>query len=83
MQKDNRNVHIFQAQTLISVFFSNFNCQKTFPVEGFSVKKMVAQGYFLKKWKLCMQNLTKGQKQPPTVILQQVIFTIYLSSACG
>ena len=46
-------------------------------------EKMVVQGYFLKKWKLCLQNLTKGQKQPPVVILQQVVFTIYLSSACG
>ena len=35
---------------------------------------MVVQGYFLKKRKFCMQNLTKEQKQPPVVILQQVIF---------
>ena len=35
---------------------------------------MGVQGYFLKKQKLCMQNLTKEQKQPPVVILQQSIF---------
>ena len=36
---------------------------------------MGVRGYFLKKWKLCMQNLTKVErKQPPVVILQQSIF---------
>ena len=29
-----------------------------------------------KKRKLCMQNLTKERKQPPVVILQQLIFDI-------
>ena len=29
---------------------------------------------FLKKWKLCMQKLTKERKKPPVVILQQQIF---------
>ena len=31
-------------------------------------------GQFLKKRKLCLQNLTKEWKQPPVVILQQVNF---------
>ena len=35
---------------------------------------MRVRGYFLKKWKLYMQNLTKEQKQPPVVILQKSIF---------
>ena len=35
---------------------------------------MGVQGYFLKKQKLCMQNLTKEQKQPPVVILRKSIF---------
>ena len=39
-----------------------------------SGKKMELRGYFLRKQKLCMQNLTKVWKQPPIVILQQAIF---------
>ena len=35
---------------------------------------MGLQSCFLKKWKLCMQNLTKERKKPPVVILQQWIF---------
>ena len=35
---------------------------------------MGVRGYFLKKRKPCMQNLTKERKQPPVVILQQSIF---------
>ena len=35
---------------------------------------MEVWGYFLKKQKLCMQSLTKEWKQPPVVILQQLIF---------
>ena len=31
-------------------------------------------GQFLKKWKICLQNLTKEWKQPPVVILQQANF---------
>ena len=37
-------------------------------------KYMGIQGQFLKKWKLCLQNLTKEWKQPPEGILQQVNF---------
>ena len=43
---------------------------------------MAVQGQFLKKRKLCIQNLTKEWKQPPVVILQQAnfynIFVLYL-----
>ena len=35
---------------------------------------MGVRGYFLKKQKLCLQNLTKERKQPPVVILQQAKF---------
>ena len=35
---------------------------------------MGVRGQFLKKRKLCLQNLTKEWKQPPVVILQQVNF---------
>ena len=37
-------------------------------------KNMGVRGQFLKKWNLCMQNLTKEWKQPPVVILQQADF---------
>ena len=37
---------------------------------------MGVRGYFLKKGKLCMQNLAKEWKQPSIVILQWSIFTI-------
>ena len=42
----------------------------------FKKKSMVVQGSFRKKRKRkhCMQNLTKEWKQPPVVILQQVVF---------
>ena len=58
-------------------FFSNFYCQ----TEDLSIgrvlsekKKLVLRGYFLKKQKLSVQNLTKERKPPPVVILQQAIF---------
>ena len=35
---------------------------------------MGVRGQFLKKRKLCLQNLTKEWKQPPVVILQQADF---------
>ena len=35
---------------------------------------MGVRGQFLKKRKLCLQNLTKEWKQPPVVILQQANF---------
>ena len=35
---------------------------------------MDVRGYFLKKRKFCMPNLTKERKHPPVVILQQAIF---------
>ena len=35
---------------------------------------MGVRGYFLKKRKLYMQNLSKERKQPPVVILQKSIF---------
>ena len=35
---------------------------------------MGVRGQFLKKWKLCMQNLTKQWKQPLVVILHQANF---------
>ena len=35
---------------------------------------MDVHGYFLKKRKFCMPNLTKERKHPPVVILQQAIF---------
>ena len=46
-------------------------------------EKIWGYGLISKKRKLCMQNLTKEQKLPPTVILQQAIFRIYLFCACG
>ena len=71
------------AQNPLDEFFSNFDWQKTFPQEGFQVKKNKGvRGYFLKKnkRKFCMQNLTKERKQPPVVILQQAIFyNIFIS----
>ena len=37
-------------------------------------RNMGVRGQFLKKRKLCLQNLTKEWKQPPVVILQQANF---------
>ena len=39
-----------------------------------SEKNMGMRGQFLKKRKICLQNLTKEWKQPPVVILQQANF---------
>ena len=46
---------------------------------------MGVRGYFLKKRKLCKQNLAKEQKHPPAIILQQSIFyNIFIQfGACG
>ena len=41
---------------------------------------MEARVQFLKKRKLCLQNLTKEWKQPPVVILQQANFLQYVYS---
>ena len=35
---------------------------------------------FLRKQKLCMQDLTKERKQPPVAILQQAIFLQHICS---
>ena len=44
-----------------------------------SEKNMWVRGEFLKKWKFCLQNLTKEQKQPPVVILQQgICYNIFI-----
>ena len=56
------------AQNLIDDFF---DCK-----EKKGEKSMWVQNGFLKKRKPCMQNLTKEQKLPPVVILQQAIFDI-------
>ena len=37
-------------------------------------KKIRGKGLISEKRRLCMQNLTKERKQPPVVILQQVVF---------
>ena len=64
------------AQNLIDDFVTVTLCRHSnFPQQGFQVKKnMGVWGYFNKKRKLCMQNLTKERKQPSVVILQQAIF---------
>ena len=46
-------------------------------------ENMRVRGYFLKKRRVCIQNLTKESKQPPGVILQEVILATYLFLACG
>ena len=61
------------AQNLINFFFLILTLSE----------KIWGYGLISKKRKLCMQNLTKEQKLPPTVILQQAIFRIYLFCACG
>ena len=40
---------------------------------------MGVPGYFLKKRKLYMQNLTKERKQPPVVILQY-IYSVFVAN---
>ena len=45
------------AQNLIDVVFSSFECQKTFPQGGFSVKGVFrGKGLISEKWKLCMNK---------------------------
>ena len=68
-------IEIDAAQNLTDDFFSNFDCQRTFPQKGFYMRKKIGErGQFLKKRKLCMQNLTKERKHPPVVTPQHVIF---------
>ena len=55
MRKDDLNVHVFQYKNWCSpksdrLFFSNFDCQRTFHRKDFKWKKnMGERGYFLKK----------------------------------
>ena len=61
------------AQNLIDDFsFLTLTVRGPFHRKNFSEKNMGVQGWFLKTKKR-KQNLTKEQKQPPVVILQQVI----------
>ena len=55
MRKDDLNVKFFQNENWYSPksnrwFFSNFDCRKTFPQEGFYVKKNFG-GYGANFWK--------------------------------
>ena len=76
------NVHVFDKKNWCSSKSDQWFCDShtltvraTFRSEDFRWKKnMGVWGYFLKKRKVCMQNLTKERKQPPVVILQQGIF---------
>ena len=78
MRKDNPNVQYFKTETdvsnqnLIDDFFKKF--ERPFHRKVIKWKKNGVTGYFLRKQKLCMQNLTKVWKQPPIVILQLAIF---------
>ena len=83
MQDNDLNVHVFQNRNWCSpksdrrIFFLTLTVRTPFHRKDFKWKKnMVMRRYFLKKRKLFMKNLTKEQKQPPVVILQQSIFDI-------
>ena len=75
MRKNDLNVHVFHNRN-----WCRTKCDRWFfltvrgPFHRKYLKNMGMQVYFLKKRKLCMQNLTKDRKQPPVAILQQVIF---------
>ena len=53
MRKDDLNLHVFQnknlAQNLSIIFFSNFDCQRTFSQERFQVKKNGVTGLISEK----------------------------------
>ena len=80
MQKVDLNMHAFQNRNWCSLksdhcFFS-LTVKETFHTKDFNWKKI--RGYRVtfskKKRRLCIQNLRKERKEPPVVILQQVIF---------
>ena len=56
------------------IFFSTLAVRRTSTGRILSEKNMGLRGYFLKKQKLYMQNLTKERKQPLVVILQRSNF---------
>ena len=59
----------------LMIFFLTLTVRGPFHRKDFKWKKNIGVGGdFLKKRKLCIQNLTKERKQPPVVILQQAIF---------
>ena len=65
MQKKNWSMIVFLTLAVGRPFRRNdFKWKKNFGLRG----------YFLRKWKLYMQILTKEQKQPPVVIVQRSIF---------
>ena len=56
-------------------FFLTLTVRRHFHRKDFKWKKNIGvRDYFLKKRKLCMQNLTKERKQSPVVILQKWTF---------
>ena len=81
MRKNGLNVHVYQSRSWCSLksdqwfFLLNLTVRRPLHWKDFKWKKMWGvRGYLLKKRKLCLQNLKKEQKQPPVVILQQLIF---------
>ena len=70
MRKDDLNVHETDvAQNLIHDCFLTLTVRERFHRKEFKLKKIWGYGI-----KLFMQNVRKVQKQPPVVILYQVIF---------
>ena len=60
------------AQKQTNYFFLTLTVRRLFLI--LSGGDMEVRGYFLKKWKLCVQNLAKERKQPAVVILRKSIF---------
>ena len=75
MQKDDLHVYVFQNRNWCSpksdsLFFFYLWLSEDSAIERIlSEKDMGVRDYFLKKWKLCMHNLTKERKEPPVSIL--------------
>ena len=65
MQKDDQICTYFNtktdvAQNLIHELFSNFDCRRTFPQEGFLVKKTGGRGLISEKTEVLYAELNKA-----------------------
>ena len=82
MRKDDLNMHAFQKRNWYTpksdrwAFFSNFDCQRTFPLEYFKWKRYGGTGLLSKKTEVLYAELNKTAEA--ALILQQAIFTPYI-----
>ena len=65
------------AQNLIDDFFSNFDCQRTFPLEGFYVKKIGSTGSIAEKMEVLNAEFNERAEPVVTSNYSVTLFCIF------